>query len=137
MTLIALLLGSAAVPTLRRLQIDLDDIRALRGRPWNQRRTHVLGPYYRDVRALRRQIPENASVAIIPKDGVDGDIAVHSIYHLYPRSIVLYRSRDAFEQNIRDGEATPSKLPPPRWVIDVDHRRDPVLQLIVRPGDAR
>jgi hypothetical protein len=100
---------------------------ALMTKPWHQRRTIILGPWYADIREIRRIIPEAEYVAVIPRRPEDLDAAVFAIYHLYPRSTRLFRSWPDWQQNQHEG--LDRSVPPPSWIVVVNGTKTPALEV--------
>ena len=84
---------------------------SLRGESWDQRRQIVFGGYYRDVEAIRRTIPPNETIALIPRRPEDRDVAMFSVYHFYPHAARVYLTESEWEN-------APDR---PRRIVWVDH----------------
>jgi hypothetical protein len=84
---------------------------SLRGKSWDQRRQIVFGGYYTDVMAIRRSIPANETIALIPKHPDDRDVAMFSVYHFYPHPARVYLTVDEWQR-------APDR---PRRIVWVDH----------------
>lgn len=105
---------------------------AVRGKSWAVRRAFVFGDYVPKLAALSRVIPDDAPVAIIPARAADRDLAMFSVYHLYPRSARVFGSLAAWRTNDHDG--SDRRTPPPAWVILIDEAHADRMKLLHDDG---
>lgn len=101
---------------------------SLLGKPWNQRRTIILGSWYRDIREVRKIVGPDEAIAIIPRRPEDRDVAVFAIYHLYPRAVRLFWSFPDWQRNLHEG--VDRSRPPADWIITVNQAQTPMIQLM-------
>lgn len=111
-----------------RLRDHLRLAHELSGKPWSIRRTIIFGDYYSALREVRRIIPEEATVALVPKRPDDGDTAMFSVYHLYPRASRVFWSLSAYYRNEHEG--VDRKTPRPEWVVVIDHSSRPIMTIL-------
>ncbi|MCA1733848.1 MAG: hypothetical protein LC732_09620, partial [Acidobacteria bacterium] len=68
-----------------------------------RRREVLFGPYYASLRAIRRTLPETASIAIVVADESDFVSGIFANTYLYPRSSILYASFSDWETHRIEG----------------------------------
>lgn len=107
---------------------------ALRGKSWNERRAIVFGGYPGALRDFCGIVPPEAAIAVVPARPDDRDVAMFSVYHLYPRSARVYMTFDDWRRNEHGG--ADRTMPRPRWVIVVDQSQRPAMTLLHDDGVA-
>jgi hypothetical protein len=118
--------GPALVSTLRLAA-------GLRSRTLGERRRIVLDGYYAAIEEFERVLPRDAPIALVAARPADRDVAMFSVYHLYPRPARVFYGIEKWRRN-DDGRGAEDVPARPEWVMIIDQSRNPAILLLRDDG---
>lgn len=106
----------------------------LRAPSRDERHRAVLGDYYAAISDFNGRIPANAGVALIPQHATERDVAMLSVYQLYPRPSRVFWNVGDWLRNQHDG--ADRTTPRPEWLIIFDLSQKRPYRLLHAEGNS-
>jgi hypothetical protein len=120
--LAAIVLLSAVIFSMPDVVGELRTAFAIESLPYGQRREAVIGALYTSIRQLRRELPENETIALILRRPEDIGNGVFANYYLYPRTTRIYFGLDSYREDL-----SPDRF---RTIVSVDSTSPTVLRRV-------